>query len=749
MLPSRSLVSLLAVGLVLAGCARSQVAAAVGQLELPAVAEPSPRPLPVADALWAGAAKLDITPMPGLPLGGHSIEGGIGYGVWTRLWARAIYLEDGEGQPLVLVACDLWSIPAGLTDAVVERLHSHHGLTTIGRAQLLLAATHTHHSPANYSSSRLYNRAAATKMGFDPALHDFLTRQIAHAIASAASSKAPARLHLEHAPVPELARNRSTAPFAENPEAAGILAANARLPTCPDAPADAEAPGVDPCQAIDPTLTVLRLDDLDGRPLALAGFFAVHATSMVNATDVYNGDLFAVATARAEAALAQAHARAPGPGSGSARLGDPVVALFNGPEGDVSPHWMSQGRGDALTLGGRLGDAIVATAGLDHAPARGRLIAGELDNRFTWVPLADQTLRAGPNAGAHTSKRALPGKSLLGGAEDGRTRFFARTPEGQTVERSRRAGQGPKRPAIAPAVYALVFPKSTIPSQAPLSVHRIGPLILAGLPGEFTTVMGMRIRVALAAGQDPTAPRPILVGLAGEYLSYFTTPEEYALQHYEGASMMWGQYAGSWIAERIVGLALGADPVEPAGPVHRPGLARDLALPGPGAAWVLGKLDARLAEQLELGPPDAIPRLEFETAAPSWSTPIWPTMTVEIAEIVDGDDHWIPYTRDGVRVDERGTELLTTPVTIGRERWRFAIAWIASPREPGPERFRLRAFGPDGHEHCSAEFVAGERPSPDPIACQRAHGDPVEAREGLGVVPAHSAAYGGPQPRSR
>src|SRR5690606_31022537 len=139
----------------------------------------------------------------------------------------------------------------------------------------------------------------------------------------------------------------------QNPEATLLLAANAELPACPEAPNDIAE--IDPCRAIDPTLTTIRIDAHDGQPLAVAAFFAVHATSMVNATDAYNGDLFAVATARAEAALAAARTG----------LGDPVVALFNGPEGDVSPNWTTQGRLDTLALGTRLGDAIVDTAALD------------------------------------------------------------------------------------------------------------------------------------------------------------------------------------------------------------------------------------------------------------------------------------------------------------------------------------------------------------------------------------------------
>lgn len=493
------------------------------------------------------------------------------------------------------------------------------------------------------------------------------------------------------------------------------------------APAD---PGVeiDPCQAIDPTLTTLRIEDLEGRPRAIAAFFAVHATSMVNATDAYNGDLFAVATAKAEAALRR---EAP-------ELADPVVALFNGAEGDVSPHWESQGRADALVLGERLGAAII-DVGLR---GRGYMIAGEIESGFARTPLAEQLVDGPPHA--HTAKRPLAGKAILGGAEDGRTVFHRRLPEGQTVERHRRAGQGPKRPAVPPALFTLIFPRSTVPQTVPIAVLRVGPLAFVGLPGEFTTIMGMRVRQAVAASSPPGAPRPITIGLAGEYMSYFVTPEEYTQQHYEGASTMWGQYAGALLAERIGALADATQPdlvaSEPAAVLSAyvdPGLQRSFALrPGARAKRALRGLDERLREQLAIAPAlDELPRLELASSAPTSSTAsssaIWPEVRVEI---LDADRRWQPLTRDGVAVDERGVEFVMFPLEVGRYTWRWAIWWIGEL--PEAATLRLHAYGPDGSEHCSAEFEPGKLAPALARACVSHDPAPSDPAAGLGVVPA-------------
>jgi neutral ceramidase len=644
--------------------------------------------------LLAGAAKLDITPMAGMPLGAHSIEGGTGLARWTRLWARAIYLEDEHGEPLVLVACDLWAIPAGLGDAVVERIHDHHGIDWLDRRHLLIAATHTHHGPAAFASNRLYNRAAGPAMGFDPELHEFLVRRIADAIVAALHARVPASLRVEKSRVGALARNRSFEPFAANPEADALLAANADLPGCTadrerlaNQSLERDLPREHPeaCRAIDPTLTTLRLDDAEGRPIAVAAFFAVHATAMSNWTDAYNGDLFAIASHRAESALV--HDR-----------GEVVVALFNGAEGDVSPDWHVQGRAATQALGERLGLAVVATAGIDSPCGGGRAITGTISNRYLRVALADQAVE-GPEH-ARTAARALPGKAILGGAEDGPTRYHRRWPEGQIVERSRRAGQGPKRPVIPPALFAFAFPGWTLVEHAPVSLHRVGPLALVGLPGEFSTVMGMRVRAGVreAAGDEV---EPIVVGLADEYAGYFVTPQEFALQHYEGASTLWGQYSSVLLGQAVARL-VDEDPGPPERARFDPGQRRDFSLRASDrrALRDIGYLGAQLGV---VGP---VPALEFESAPPTWQGPTWPTITLEVR---GPEGPWHPFA------DDRGAAFVVFPIAVERDRWRWRTWWI----DPLPESLqaRFRVWTTDGHEVCSAPFDHDDSPTLDAVDC--------------------------------
>ena len=114
-----------------------------------------------------GAAKVDITPMPGYPMAGYAMSGRISRGVWMRLHARAVCFEDADGHCLAMVSADLWAMPAGLADRVAELVSSEYGVPRLAREQIILAAIHTHNGPGNFSSSFVYNELGSPQSGFD------------------------------------------------------------------------------------------------------------------------------------------------------------------------------------------------------------------------------------------------------------------------------------------------------------------------------------------------------------------------------------------------------------------------------------------------------------------------------------------------------------------------------------------------------------------------------------------------------
>ena len=293
-----------------------------------------PKAPPTTNAFLAGAAKVDITPPPGYPLGGHSIGGQMARGYWTRLYARAFYFQRPGAPPLALISCDLFAIPAGLHARVALKLG-------VPPESLLIAATHTHQGPAGYMSSSVFNFGGPLP-GYDDILATHLVDGIVAAYNQAKECARPgATLVLRSGFAANIQRNRAIDAFFRNPEEdrKRVLDVSAAAGmTCPDGAAD-------PCrrfQAADPTLTVLQVRR-EERPCALLIFYAVHNTTLTHDCTLYQADLSGYAMHLLE----------------SSDESHPLIAgFFNGAEGDISPRWVNQDRGDLVRMGGQFASAV-------------------------------------------------------------------------------------------------------------------------------------------------------------------------------------------------------------------------------------------------------------------------------------------------------------------------------------------------------------------------------------------------------
>jgi neutral ceramidase len=86
----------------------------------------------------------------------------------------------------------------------------------------------------------------------------------------------------------------------------------------------------------------------------------------------------------------------------------------------------------------------------------------------------------------------------------------------------------------------------TVSSVARLRLVRLGDVAIMTWPGEPTSSLGLELRnLASAAG----ARQPMVVGIAGDYLSYFTSPSEFTRNSYESCMSWFGPQGGA----RIVG----------------------------------------------------------------------------------------------------------------------------------------------------------------------------------------------------
>jgi neutral ceramidase len=657
---------------------------------------PTPEPAVPPRQFQVGAAKLDLTPMPGYPMGGMSAAGKLSRGVWTRLYARAVAFEDAEGNSMAMVSCDLWAMPAGLADRVAELVATDYGAPQLGREQIVLAATHTHHSPGNYSSSPFYNTLASPESGFDRDLFDFLSHRIAGAIGEAWQNRQPALLFRNEMALGGIARNRSLEAFLQNGEAAQqLLQENSDLRIVPT---PFPVGGEDAYRAIDPTLTVIRAEprDADGDPLAVVAFYALHPTAMGPATQIYSSDLFGVAATLLEN-----------------ELEDSVVAIFNGAEGDVASNWKRQDRPSTLTLGTVLADGIrtlIAQEGSD--------VTGPIRHGFSHTRLADL---AKPISGASTFAGAEPDWTFFrdAGWREGLTE---EDPEHQ-IE-----GQGVKKHPLSPELVGthlhvnipLILDKiAQVPEEVPIGAYQLGDVTLVTLPGEFTTMLGRRISRSVAEAVR-TREKVLLVGLANEYLSYFATEEEYRVQHYEGSSMLYGPLAGAKIEADLIKLAkdLASTPRRsvPVKYHYWVGLTESFGV----EAFHLLKHSDRfessymtvsnvLMDEVTGIPTPYNPFVVWIDKNPRWardsrSTQATPRVSIETLE----DGGWRPLVVLGVPETDEGLDFVTLVVGsfAGKSRW--VSIWLVPDGVSEDVALRFVMKGTSGRSFRSPEFTVAQ-----------------------------------------
>jgi neutral ceramidase len=572
---------------------------------------PDPAPNAGASAEFrAGASRVDLTPIPGIAMN-YSMDGKVSRGFWTRLFARAIYLEAPGGDAVVFVSADLPHIPNGLVDRVAELVSKHPEIAHLAREQIVLAATHTHNGPENFFSDAFYNGFPSPRSGFDPNLFDFLAARIVASIREAHAGRAHASLDYREAVLDEFFRNRSMGAFRLNADAKSFIALDGKDTSISTACNKVEGqtdPGI--CHAVWPKLEIVELKRASGPDagarIASAVFLAAHPTVLGKDTQVFQGDVFGAAARIVEQKR-------------SAKCGDydvPVLAVFNGAQGDASIAWRegrrdrhallneNTGGGEPLGFAVRLARAICGESGAGLVPnsefAESRAVT-DVEFEFEWLPLADRSSdpaepSCNPWHEGCTTHRPIPGVASMGGAQDARTLWF----EIGAKEGLRSSSSGDHgRKAIGLDVGGdpiriaeLVADPSTAPDSIPLGVYSVGGLVFVALPGEFTTVMGHRIREAVAVaaaanGAGGNLPvRVLLIGLANGHISYVTTPEEFDAQFYEGASNLFGAATGPLIQNRVEGLAgkLGGD-------ASSPTLARPYAY-DPGVCRVFQPRDA-------------------------------------------------------------------------------------------------------------------------------------------------------------
>lgn len=509
-------------------------------------------------ALEAGAASVDITPRLGGTTLGYVRPDMAVDGVHTRLTGRALVLDDGDTE-VVLLATDL-GFPLD-KDSLVARI-ADLGFT---HETVLYTGTHTHSGPEN--------------------LADWQVEQLASAVRQAHAAKQPARAGWGTARVADVNRNRSVEAHLAN-HGQDLMYGQGQ--------ADDDPHGED--HTVDDVLRVLRVDDADGNPLSAWVEFPVHLTASTPYNTLWDTEI-------AGPTLAHLAARLDTPG---------FVGLYtNGASGDLQPRFDAWNPQVLMDLHGRrLADgAFVAW----RRAARSLDATMPVDVRWTRACYCGQEVEPGRSV----SSEPVWGLPFLGGSEDGASIFK----EPLVTEGRRRPAEladpvhGRKIPAAPSRPLAV---HDDVPE---LQVLRLGDRLLLTTPGEPSVEMGRRFVAAVRDVMPAGVEEAFVVGLANGYLGYLVTPEEYDAQHYEGGHTVFGKWTSLLTRDTLRELTTALRDGDPAPPPAEPASlgGTDPGQPDVGDGGVPGRLTE---EPAGVVPRHGLVTLAWEGAADGADRPL-------------------------------------------------------------------------------------------------------------------------------
>ncbi|CAH0475753.1 unnamed protein product [Peronospora belbahrii] len=484
---------------------------------------------PTNACLHIGAAMFDITgPAAEAGMFGYAKIGQLTFGIHMRLRARAFAFYDSQAHThCVFVCAELGMVSEWVTQTVMHRLETHSELPkgTYNRENVMLSATHTHCSPGGLSHYFIYSVHPPLR-GADRQNFECVVSGIVEAIVRAYKNLQPATIRVSTGLCLGASVNRSIDAYLSNPE---------------EERAQYE-------YDTDKTMTLWRFDGLDGYPIGMINWFAVHPTSMGNWYTLITGDNKGYAAYEFEREQGTKHLMD--------RPRAFVAAFAQSNEGDVSPnicgprHPCTQHKDYERMV--TVANAQLVSARKLYAEAlMTPPIAGCIKFAHEYVDYCSIKLqkRWQLNAGCPTSTSSgCIGLSMVSGTEfDGRG-----VP---VVKEGIRWGMYPKV-TILPELQSLqkekpiIFPTARYgmsPKILPLQVFGFAKCLhIAAVPFEMTTMAGRRLRASLYACIQALSPRdkvihePVIAGLTNAYCGYLATREEYAVQRYEGASTHFG-----------------------------------------------------------------------------------------------------------------------------------------------------------------------------------------------------------------
>lgn len=287
-----------------------------------------PGPKEKTSNLRAGAVKVNITPKKPILMSGYGNRTEPFKGVHDSIYATATVFDDGNNRTVILTA-DLIGFSHDFCKAAIKKIET---VTGIKSENIMLSANHNHGGPVN----KTYGDGQNTDV--DNYVNE-LQQNIVGAVQQAITKLQPIKIGMGVGACTMNINRRAR--FADG---AVWLGRN------PDGPCDHD-------------VTVIRIDDMDGKPLALFVNWPCHGTVSGQDNYLITGDWPGSAARYVEKAFE----------------GNIVVPVTAGASADINPIY---GPGNSYTdidaIGMLVGEEVVRVAGMIETKANGKINANKI-----------------------------------------------------------------------------------------------------------------------------------------------------------------------------------------------------------------------------------------------------------------------------------------------------------------------------------------------------------------------------------
>ncbi|KAI8054281.1 ceramidase [Syncephalis plumigaleata] len=489
-----------------------------------------------------GAGIADITgPIAEVNFMGYANLEQKGAGLRQRTYSRAFIVHDTTtNKRVVHVTTDTGMMSQFVRQRVLDNLEKKFGTGVYTRENVMITGTHSHSGPGGFLGYVLYDISI---LGWIEQTAQAITTGVVLSIERAHQRLQAGSITLSVGELLEASINRSPSSYEFNP---AEERARYKYNT-------------------DKDMTLLRFNDASGKGIGMLNWFATHGTSMNNTNLLVSGDNKGYAAIKFEQTMNPAESKT---GYRMASwLPSGAKCLDTGLPCDYDrstcngKNELCVARGPGWRQGDFASNQIIgdrqynkARELYDGTPQR--TLSGPVDFRHIYLDISNAPFTYDNGTTGTTCKPAM-GYAFAAGTTDGPGQFDFYQGQnssnlfwnlvGSVVTKPPSKEQAkchyPKPILFNTGEATTPFPWQ--PSIVELQVFRIGQLFIVGVPAEFTTMSGRRMRdavkkAAIAQGIADENATIVISGPSNTYSSYTTTPEEYAVQRYEAGSTIYG-----------------------------------------------------------------------------------------------------------------------------------------------------------------------------------------------------------------